>query len=115
MIKNKIKLILICFFVLVAYTCVYAARKEQIQDTSKIGWIGKTWSEGTKFYFSGISEPSYSLKKAKETAYNDAALNAAKYLGIKISNQSTSMASSVRMRRRPLRSGRPRRQPRSRG
>ncbi len=88
--RNKIKLLIVCLFVILTCTYTYAARKEQIQDISKISWIGKTWYEGTKFYFSGISEPTYSLKKAKELAYNDAALNAAKYLGIKISNQTTS-------------------------
>lgn len=90
MTRNKIKLLFICFFAIAICAYADAAKKEQIQDISKISWIGKTWYEGTKFYFSGISEPTYSLKKAKELAYNDAALNAAKYLGIKISNQTSS-------------------------
>ena len=71
-------------------TYIEAAKKEEIQDISKVSWIGKTWYEGTKFYFSGMSEPSYNLKKAKELAYNDAVLNAAKYLGVKISNKTIS-------------------------
>ncbi len=53
-------------------------------------WVGKSWTAGNKLYFSGMSEPSESLKKAKELAYNDAVLNAAKYLGIKVSNKTKS-------------------------
>lgn len=50
-------------------------------------WVGKSWVSGQKLYFSGMSELSDSLKKAKEFAYTDAVTNAAKYLGVKISNQ----------------------------
>lgn len=53
-------------------------------------WVGKSWNDGQKLYFSGMSELSESLKKAKELAYSDAVLNAAKYLGIKVSNQTNS-------------------------
>lgn len=88
--RNKFQLVIVCVLLFLIYAYTEASKKEEIQDISKISWIGKTWNEGTKFYFSGMSEPSYNLKKAKELAYNDAALNAAKYLGIKISNQTTS-------------------------
>ena len=75
------KIIFLAFVILLSSSLFAAEVKE---------WVGKSWISGQKLYFSGISELSDSLKKAKELAYNDAVLNAAKYLGIKVSNQTNS-------------------------
>lgn len=75
------KIILFIFLGLLSNSLFAAEVKE---------WVGKSWISGQNLYFSGISELSDSLKKAKELAYNDAVSNAAKYLGIKVSNQTDS-------------------------
>jgi hypothetical protein len=57
-------------------------------------WLGKTWVEGSNYYFSGISSDSNSLQEAKEQAYMNAIIKAAEFVGMTINNKTVQTINS---------------------
>jgi hypothetical protein len=68
-----------------------ACSARQTQDPS---WLGKTWSDANHYYFSGISDSSYSLNEARQSAYLDALAKAAEYIGFAIDIKTTQSLNS---------------------
>ncbi|MDR3048334.1 MAG: hypothetical protein LBV16_00585 [Elusimicrobiota bacterium] len=78
---TNVKIIIILGIAFLAAACS-ALRQEP-------AWIGKTWSEGNYYYFSGISSDGNSLQEAKEQAYMNAVIKAAEFVGMTINNKTT--------------------------
>lgn len=76
---NKIKLVCIFFAVSLFGACA-TPQKEPV-------WLGKTWQEGSKFFFSGISGESSTLQESKEQAYINAMTKAAEYVGVSVNTK----------------------------
>ena len=78
MLKNKV---LVFLFAILAVGCFSGGRQEP-------SWVGKTWIEGQKYFFSGISGECRTLKEAKDQSFLDGAVKAAQYIGMSISIRS---------------------------
>ena len=75
------KITLICIFLAVSFFGACAApQKEPV-------WLGKTWQEGSKFFFSGISGECSTLQESKEQAYINAMIKAAEYVGVSVNTK----------------------------